>query len=155
MMIQALDILPASAPHSAGVEADQALNLKQSSPDHPERILHVGEYYLSFSGSDDNGDCSSSLSQTTGNLTTRVESDIESSENGDGINSLIPTNVHTPSRKRSLVNGVESRPRQRRKVNVTSNALAEQQLACPFAKYDPLKHRRCFKYKIQEISRLK
>jgi len=44
------------------------------------------------------------------------------------------------------------RPRQRRRVDLISNA---ELLACPFAKNQPMRHSKCFRYMIQEIARLK
>ncbi|KAF1979352.1 hypothetical protein BU23DRAFT_152762 [Bimuria novae-zelandiae CBS 107.79] len=50
----------------------------------------------------------------------------------------------------------ELRPPQRLKVDPPSAMHDESsQLACPFAKHNPLRHRRCFKYKMDQISRLK
>jgi len=49
----------------------------------------------------------------------------------------------------------ERRPAQRRRLNPSSEDTNNRLLACPFAKNNPLQHRKCFKYVLQEIARLK
>ena len=49
----------------------------------------------------------------------------------------------------------ERRPAQRRRLNPSSEDINNRLLACPFAKNNPVQHRKCFKYVLQEIARLK
>ena len=49
----------------------------------------------------------------------------------------------------------DRRPAQRRRLNPSSEDTNNRLLACPFAKNNPLQHRKCFKYVLQEIARLK
>ncbi|KAF2738685.1 hypothetical protein EJ04DRAFT_509259 [Polyplosphaeria fusca] len=46
-------------------------------------------------------------------------------------------------------------PGKRRKVTSICEEPDTRLLACPFAKKDPLRHRKCFKYVLQDIARLK
>ena len=60
------------------------------------------------------------------------------------------------SRKRPLDDEDEDQqPTQRRRMEFISQDDRVQVIACPFAKNNPLKHAKCFKYMIQEIARLK
>ena len=63
--------------------------------------------------------------------------------------------VITPSKRTRRADDSE-RPRQRRKLSPPLPSTERNtQFACPFAKHDPLRHRRCFRYKMDQISRLK
>lgn len=96
--------------------------------------------YSSFSASDEELDGS----------TRSPEGSFGSADTG-GIQASKPT-----SGKRTRKDDDDQRPRQRRKLDPPSNSTDQTtHLACPYAKHDPLRHRRCFKYKMDQISRLK
>ncbi|KAF2476866.1 uncharacterized protein BDR25DRAFT_309217 [Lindgomyces ingoldianus] len=80
------------------------------------------------------------------------------------------SNVYTNGDYSSGANGESSRkrppgdddnnnddrpPGKRRKVTNIYKEPDTRLLACPFAKKDPLRHRKCFKYVLQDIARLK
>lgn len=58
-------------------------------------------------------------------------------------------------RKRPSDDEDDHRPPQRRRLDASPEHIKCRFLACPFAKKSPLRHRKCFKYVIQEIARLK
>jgi hypothetical protein len=93
-------------------------------------------HYLSFSVSDDE-------------LERSTRSSEHSFEYADSIEGTF--NDVSPSKGSRKGSDYNQRPRQRRKLNDQNS-----QLACPFAKHDPLRHRQCFKYnKLDQVSRLK
>ena len=53
----------------------------------------------------------------------------------------------------SDVQGDEQPPAKR--LNIESKAKQHQLLACPYAKHDPVGHRKCFRYTLKSIARLK
>ena len=97
--------------------------------------------YSSFSASDEELDAS----------TLSPEGSSGSADTGG-----IQANKAASSKRTRKEDNDDQRPRQRRKLEPLS-VSADQitHLACPFAKHDPLRHRRCFKYKMDQISRLK
>lgn len=70
-------------------------------------------------------------------------------------NPLTQTVFCKGSGKRRVDDGDRDPPLKKRKLDRCSEEQNLRLLACPFAKKNPLQHRKCFKYVLQEIARLK
>ena len=98
--------------------------------------------------------------QAKGNGTQDLQASSSSCSSSNASSQAISTSqkqsgFKVPSRKRQRDDEDDGRPAQRQKSGSTAEQSKARLLACPFAKHDPLRHGKCYKYMIQEISRLK